>query len=143
MRRCDRSVTGARIAAAALLLLTAVSSASASLMGVDIGLAYIKVSVARPGKGLERTVNQYRSKGRTVYRVANRFKLRAGPDLCVLSSSNPFIVNLSQLSPTSKQNGKRRLSFSSRMTVSDYLAMPLLLPLEKPRIASYWMAVTS
>lgn len=45
-----------RIVALAVVLLSALSHAN--LMGVDLGLSYIKVAVARPGKGLELVTNE-------------------------------------------------------------------------------------
>lgn len=45
-------------AATSLLLAMLVGSASSNLMGVDLGLSYVKVSVARPGKGLELVTNE-------------------------------------------------------------------------------------
>lgn len=45
-------------AAAALLFAVLLGSATSNLMGVDLGLSYVKVSVARPGKGLELVTNE-------------------------------------------------------------------------------------
>ncbi|CAN8065672.1 unnamed protein product [Agarophyton chilense] len=54
---------------AALLVVTLLSSCKASLMAVDLGLAYTKVAVARPGKGLELVTNE-QSKRKTPSAVA-------------------------------------------------------------------------
>lgn len=46
------------LAPALLLLAIFLHAAHASLMGVDLGLAYVKVSMARPSKGLELVTNE-------------------------------------------------------------------------------------
>jgi hypoxia up-regulated 1 len=54
-RWCSRQfATATSVVLAAALL----QCAASSLMGVDLGLSYIKVSVARPGKGLELVSNE-------------------------------------------------------------------------------------
>lgn len=45
-------------AVCALLVAALIGSATSNLMGVDLGLSYVKVSVARPGKGLELVTNE-------------------------------------------------------------------------------------
>lgn len=52
-----------------LLLLLTVSTCNANLMAVDLGLGYIKVAIARPGKGLELVTNE-QSKRKTPAAIA-------------------------------------------------------------------------
>lgn len=58
-----------RIGLALLLVFSLLQCVLSSLMGVDLGLSYIKVSVARPGKGLHIVLNE-QSKRKTPSAVA-------------------------------------------------------------------------
>lgn len=52
-----------------LLLLIALSTCNANLMAVDLGMGYLKVAIARPGKGLELVTNE-QSKRKTPAAIA-------------------------------------------------------------------------